>query len=175
MPLTLGRYVQQQIDAQKISVKQFAARGGLGLSHAYQILRDERQQLTPATLEGVARGLRITLPELFVALGKGTSELAPEELQVLSLYRQVPQERRPAATDMLRGLAIFPVDHPPTRRADASSKRRQAAIRQLQGNTSDHGEHDPEGALPGSYGTARLWTAICQLFPWAAVSAPSRA
>lgn len=163
-PITLSQYTRQQIDAQGISVKLFAARAELGLSHAYQILRDERSRVTPDTLEAVARGLSMTPAELLIGMGRAADALSADEAEMLALYRGTPDEQRPVVKGMLRGLVVRPTHPTSNGRADASRKRAQAAMRKL----THQGEDGPDPNLTAS----SAWAALRGLIAHSAAHRP---
>lgn len=107
MSLTISQFVNQQIASQHLTVKEFAARSGLGLSHAYQLLRGERKRgVTSETMDAIARGLRMTPAEMAVLMGRGDdSANVPDELERIAIVRQISPEDWPAAKRMLLGLA----------------------------------------------------------------------
>ena|SRR5580765_6071627 len=126
MTLSLGQFARQQIDAQGLSVKEFAARSGLGLSHAYQILDGKRPRASSQTFEAVARGLSMTPAEMLVAMGKGTGSLDADETEMLALFRQVPLAQRLTLKQIVRSLGemarIPPVSDPPKGRISAPDR-----------------------------------------------------
>lgn len=105
MPLTPGQFIRQQLDAQQLSMKQFVARSGLGLSHAYQLRNDERKRVSAETMDAIARGFGMTPAEASEAMGRGTATTGHDELERLAIVRQVSDADWPAAKRMLLGLA----------------------------------------------------------------------
>ena len=154
MSLALAQFAQQQIDAQGLTVKEFARRSGLGVSHAYQILRGQRPNASAETVEAVARGLSMTPAEMLTAMGKGAGGLAPDEAEVLAIFRQVPQERRDVVRDLLRAMGVKPAARltGANRRDDVAAKTTRQLETEQPAKRSSRGKHGSDDALRKNYG-----------------------
>jgi transcriptional regulator with XRE-family HTH domain len=132
VPLTISQFVQQQLDSQQLTVKEFATRSGLGLSHTYQLLRGERKRgVTGETMDAIARGLKMTPAEMAVLMGRGAVAV-PDEIERIAIVRQISPEDWPAAKRMLLGLAAINTTSDPT----ANTPGRQL-------NARGSGQHPP--------------------------------
>lgn len=101
----LARFLQRQLDARGMTADQFAKKHHLNSSGLYQLLRGERTYVQDRTLERLAVALGMTLAEMVTDMGMGgLSELRPDQVEVLTLYEQVPTDHRTAAKAMLGGL-----------------------------------------------------------------------
>jgi transcriptional regulator with XRE-family HTH domain len=174
VPIDLDRFAQQQLDAQGLTVKEFARRSGLGLSHAYQILRGERTRPSAETFDAVARGLNMTPAEMAVAMGKGTESDDPEEVEWLALVRQLAPEKKPAARDYLRFMAAQGVEpsHTAKGRGAGTGKRQDLNVPEITNDgmvkgakrrsRGDNGELQPlhAGRWFGLYAPYHLFTNV---------------
>jgi transcriptional regulator with XRE-family HTH domain len=129
--IDLSAFARRQLAAQGLSVKEFARRADLGLSHAYQLIRGERPRPSAETFDAIARGLNMTPAEMAVAMGKGVVDLAPDEVEMLAIYRQVPPEEKPIIKRQLRGLAIPPTT--PNRTKRSASQKRSTTLEEHNG------------------------------------------
>lgn len=105
MPLTPSQFIRQQRDTQQLSMKQFAARSGLGLSHAYQLLRGERKSVSVETLDAIALGFGMTPAEMAAAMGKSETVMDPGQLAWNALYEQMDATTRSKVFPMVRAAA----------------------------------------------------------------------
>lgn len=147
----LQRYLQAELPRRSWSIPEFAARvDGMSQSNAYRIIRDGFDNVEFATFEAIAATLGMSPAELAVAIGKGSAVDDPEEAQVIAAYRQIAIEKRAAAFDMLRGLAVQPTTPP-----DANRRRRRVANRPAERDprvtSQDSHEQEPP-LLPALYG-----------------------
>lgn len=162
MPTSLDQFVQQQLEAQGLTVKEFARRSGLGISHAYQVLRGERSKRPSAeTFDAVARGLNMTPAEMAVAMGKGALEASPDETEWLALYRQLPTEHRPTVKQIVRNLAVQPTRQTPKRQA-AETRMERGHEHQAPANGIAH-QSDVDDSQTDN-GRLPLYRALLNLF-----------
>jgi transcriptional regulator with XRE-family HTH domain len=100
----LGHFLQSQLDARNELAADFAARAGLGVSHVYQILRGERGNVRKDTLEKIAHGFGMTVPQMmatidptltdddpFLALAHARAKIQQLERVVADITRAVSQ------------------------------------------------------------------------------------
>lgn len=117
-----------------------AKRSNISLSKAYAIVNGD-DNVEFETFENIATAFGLTPAELAIAIGKGSAEHDPAEARVVALYRQVPADKRPAAEDMLHGLAVQPTRPPANRRRDGLANRLKQRVHDLTTGT-EHGD-DP--------------------------------
>lgn len=146
MPTPLSTFLQRQLDSIGLRPDEFAKLAQMTRSHVYFILNGERRNVRSDTLDKIAAALSMTPAEMAVAMGKAGPGDDPDETEVLALFRRVPVDKRPAATDMLRGLAVQPTRPTTNRRQDVEANRQRAALRKLEHGTDqgeDHGASSP--------------------------------
>ena len=152
MSMSLAQFAQQQRLAQGLTVKEFARKAGLGISHAYQILGGERPRPSAETFDAVARGLSMTPAEMAVAMGRAAAGQDPDELETIAIYRQIDAEKRSAAKDMLRGLAVQPIRPPRTsKRQQPSDNRLRRPAAEIEHDHPHGGEIDSDDGLATYY------------------------
>lgn len=96
------------------SVREAADRCRISVSKAYAIVNgDDNVELE--TFENIASAFDMTPADLAIAMGKGSPDHDPDEVEMLVVYRQVPAEQRPFIQRALRGLIEPAVPVPPTR------------------------------------------------------------
>lgn len=140
------------------SMREAAKRCQISTSKAYAITNGD-DNVETETFENIATAFNMTAAELMTAIGKGRSEDAPERVRLHALVRQVPIEQVDTVDRVVRSFAIQPAQ-PPTRRADPSSKRRQAAIREMNGHRPDQPEAGSGDAVCTTYEHVGILAAI---------------
>lgn len=159
MPLTPSQFMRQQFDAQDISIKTFSARSGLGLSHAYQLLRGERKSVSVETMDAIARGFGMSPAEAAAMMGRGPITTGHDELERIAIVRQVSEADWPAAKRMLLGLATPP--QLANGHRDDAAKRRPGGRRALDKRSHVEDESPDQGGLRGVFALVSFALANC--------------
>lgn len=140
----LGEFARREIKAQGLSVKDFASKSGLGLSHTYQILRGDRSKRTSAeTVEAVARGLGLTPAELAVAMSHGAPDEDPQRAVVSALVRQVRREDLTTVERILRAFHV-PATTPVAKTSQSGGAKGAARITKPVSNSGEHGSDNTQ-------------------------------
>lgn len=147
MPTPLSQFLRQQLVAQQLSEREFALRSGLGLSHVYQILRGDKKHTRGDTLDKIAEALGMAPSEMQVAMGKGSTDLAPDDVEVLAAYRRVPAEKKETAKDLLHALGVQPTQPRANDLSRRVDKRREAALRKIERAQAKGGKTGPNDTL----------------------------
>lgn len=144
------------------TMRQAAQRSQISLSKAYAIANGE-DNVEFETFENIASAFGLTPAELAVAIGKGSPEDDPTEVHLLATYRQVPDERRSAVLDMVRGLAVQPIRPPrPNRRRQAEANTRRVARIEKERDLAHGDETAPGDALAPWYALRFLFQRLGQ-------------
>lgn len=152
MSSALVRFLQRQLDARGVTADQFAKQHKLNSSGLYQLLRGERIYVQDRTLERIAAALDMSLAEMIAAMNHPGAEVDPDEAEWMSMIRRVPVEKRPAARDMLLGLAIQPNTRGlSNQHRDGASIPGSRGRRVLDVKPRPTGETGTEGGLPRVY------------------------
>lgn len=151
MPTPLSTFLQRQLDSIGLRPDEFAKLAQMTRSHVYFILNGERRNVRSDTLDKIAAALRMTPAEMAVAMGKAGPSSDPDEVEMLALFRQVPAHKRPAATDMLRGLAVPPTRPQANRRQVAEANRARSDLLKLERGTDSGDDHAASNPLTPWY------------------------
>lgn len=106
----LGHFLQSQLDARNELAADFATRAGLGVSHVYQILRGERGNVRKDTLEKIARGFGMTVPQMMTAIDPSLADEDP--LVALARVRTENQMLKRILGDMKQVLSVLSTSSP---------------------------------------------------------------
>ncbi len=88
----LGAHLKRLVEERRgMKINEFARDIGVNGSGLHQLIRGERKSLDSATIEKIARGLRMTPAELATVIGQGPDD-DPEVAETLSIIRAVPRE-----------------------------------------------------------------------------------
>ena len=146
----LATFLIDQLAERHLVPETFAASVGINPSGLYKFLRGDYAEPRQSTLEKIAVGLGYaSAADLLVASGQIEAGHDPDEAELVALFRQVPEQDRPAAKSMLRGLAVLPTVSPAKKRRRPSAKSRSGAgEKPLNGAATDSGP----GLVPSYFG-----------------------
>jgi len=106
-PRTLADHVRALRNEKNLSRGDVARRSGGQISEAYvwRIENERNKNVSPKMLRALARGLQANEDEMF-AVARGQSLRAPSavETQLLTMFRQLPEERRDDVMRFIRAL-----------------------------------------------------------------------
>lgn len=123
-------------------MREIAERTKMSKSKAYAIVNGD-DNVEFETFENIATAFNMTPAELATMIGKGSPADDPAEAEVLARYRAVPPEKKPAAMDMLLGLAVQPTEHRGKAGRDDNTKRPARRPREVLSGTDSSVENEP--------------------------------
>jgi transcriptional regulator with XRE-family HTH domain len=106
-PRTLADYVRAVRNEKRLSLSDVErlSSGHISDSYVWRIENGHITNVTPKMLRALARGLQVPEDEVFtVARGKSTQEPSAVENQLLTFFRQLPDERKEDVMRFIRSL-----------------------------------------------------------------------
>lgn len=162
----LANFLRNELPRRGWTIPEWAPRADLSVSAAYLIIRDGKDNVRQDTLDNIAASFNMAPAELLVAIGKGAADDSPARAPLVALLRQVPDADLGTVDRVVRPFAVAPTQQRTNRRADPSSKRREATAHKLERGDLDDPKSGPEETLPSCYQTTngRLRTSVVHSF-----------
>lgn len=160
--------LQHFFDAERLrrgwSMREIANRSRMSLSKAYAIVNGD-DNVEFETFENIATAFAMTPADLAIAIGKGSPEHSPDEVEMLAIYRQVPTDQRPFVQAALRGLAVQPLNRGPDNRVrDRRANRSRPPVTEIDHNTAPRPEDDANPGITRALRESHIWRLVANLW-----------